>query len=603
MIKLKLAHRGTLLVIFPLLCQLIFVALLVPKVWKAQAEVTQRARARQTLMNTHQLIWQTMQTVGYIINYSQLKDEMSIDQLLKSVEDAKAKLEQTLEQVELEPQQQQRCAHLRQSALKLYSLCEQVLVAIRRDGPAAVPDLRRSIAHRAPLFSDELSDLAISEEPQTKSNLPEVESGLISFFGAALLISAAVALLLGYLYVVGIKRPISQITENSMLLSKGGKLLPPLKGNDELAVLDRLFHSVADSVNAASAKERAVVDNAMELICSLDQNGVFTAANRFSQKMVGLSSEEIIGRSLFEFLLPGDAASADEKLTHACQSVQTEVFELRLRSVDGQVIDTRWSCFWVSSRNNLFCVAADVTEEKNIQRLKEDFVNMISHDLRSPLMSMHGAMTLIAEGPPEELQAPALQEVLAAANNIDKLVAFVNDLLDFQRLKEGKMPLALQDCNMLEIVEEAVDMLQNLSQSKNVAISINSGYWRVTCDRQKVLQTIMNLLANAIKFSPSDGVVAVEVGETEEAIQVLVQDQGPGVPAEMQQRIFDAFEQVSSPKSKEGTGLGLAICKLIVEAHGGQIGVRSREGEERGSMFWFKLPKQALEAKPGVGLR
>jgi PAS domain S-box-containing protein len=600
---IKLAHRGTLLVIFPLVCQLVFVALLVPILWKTQAEVTQRARARQTLMNTHQLTWQTIQTVGYIINYTQLKDEMSIDQLLKSVADAKTKLEQTLEQVEVEPQQQSRCARLRRSALNLYSLCEQVLVAMRRDGPGAAPDLRRLMAHRAPVFSDELSELAIAEEPQTKSNLPEVESSLLSFFGAALLISAAVALVLGYFYVIGIKRPITQITENSMRLSRGGKLLPTLTGNDELALLDRLFHTVADSVNAASAKERAVVDNAVELICSLDQNGVFTAANRFSEKMIGLSSEQIIGRSLFEFLLPGEAASADEKLTHACQSAQTEVFEVRLRSVDGQVIDTRWSCFWVRSRNNLFCVATDVTEEKNIQRLKEDFVNMISHDLRSPLMAMHGAMTLIAEGPPEELQSQALQEVLAAANNIDKLVAFVNDLLDFQRLKEGKMPLALQDCNMLEIVEEAVDMLQNLSHSKNVAISINSGYWRVPCDRQKVLQTIMNLLSNAIKFSPSDGVVAVEVGETEEAVQVLVKDQGPGVPVEMQQRIFDAFEQVSSPKSKEGTGLGLAICKLIVEAHGGQIGVRSRDGEQHGSIFWFKLPKQAPEAKSGMGLR
>jgi PAS domain S-box-containing protein len=601
---IRLAHRGILIVIIPLVFQLLFVAALLPLLWQTQREVVRRWQAREKLILSYQASWDTLCSVGVMVHYGAYQQEMTFDQLGQNLDAARREMNMAFEQIELDPAERAECAILRKQAGELFAACRREVAAMRKEGLAAQPELQRRLRQATPPLIDRLDSLSRLHQPVTQANASELRATLIAFFAAAVLVSVAVALLLGYWYASSIRRPLNAISENSVRLSLGEPLLPVLQGADELAALDRLFHSVADAVNAASNHERAVIDNAAELICSIDQHGVFTAANRFSEEMLGLPPEQLIGRSLFEFLHSDDADLADAKLQHACQSVDSETFEVRLCKPGSQVIDSRWTCFWSRSRKGLFCVAADVTEEKNIQRLKEDFVNMISHDLRSPLMSMHGSLTLISEHMREGLAPPVVQEVAAAARNVEKLIAFVNDLLDFQRLQDGKVPLEHQICDVREIVAEAAEMLKSLSTDRNVAISLPAANWQVLCDRQKLLQTVMNLLSNAIKFSPAGGIIAVRVEETPEWTEISVTDQGPGVPIEMQQRIFDAFEQVASPKAKEGTGLGLAICRLIVEAHGGQIGVRGRHDDEPGgAVFWFKLPKQPAGSQINANLR
>lgn len=555
------------------------------------------------LAETYDITCENFQTTGFLLNYAKFKDAVSLEQVVRTTDSSKKKFEHLLEEIESKPEDRKRCADLRKSGATFYALSDRAFVELQREGPLAGQAWRHQIAQEASKYSDQLSSLAMSEQPLFKASLPDADSMIFSLFGLMLVVSTLVAILLGYLYATGIRRPLKRITANSVLLSQGKPLLPALKGADELAKLDRMFHAVADSVSNVAAKERAIIDNAAELICSLDRNGLFTGANLFSWSILSVAPEFLIGRSLLDFVVAEDIVDADDRLRQACASSETEVFDLRLRGNQGSVTDSRWSCFWSSSRNCLFCVAADVTEQKNIERLKEDFVNMISHDLRSPLMSMLGSMELIQRSP-DEIEPQAAQEVAIAANNIDKLVAFVNDLLDFQGLKEGKMPLHLELCDLHQVVAEAAEMLQSLSQSKSVSISTQPGRWITECDRQKLVQTTMNLLANAIKFSPPKTAVSVGVVETDDGFEISVADQGPGVPAAMQQRIFEAFEQVaSSPKSKEGTGLGLAICKLIVEAHGGTIGVRGSDSSGNGSVFWFRLPKKTVEAAPGMGLR
>jgi signal transduction histidine kinase len=162
------------------------------------------------------------------------------------------------------------------------------------------------------------------------------------------------------------------------------------------------------------------------------------------------------------------------------------------------------------------------------------------------------------------------------------------------------MQLNLGEYNLEEIIEEAVEFVRSVAAAKSVELKMQSGHWAIRCDRPKLLQTITNLVSNAIKFSPEGEAVCIDVAEFPHAVQLSVTDRGPGVPEQFQERIFEAFEQVPAT-AKAGTGLGLAICKLIVEAHNGSIGVSAVGSEARrqdagsnaclGSRFWFRIPK------------
>jgi len=313
------------------------------------------------------------------------------------------------------------------------------------------------------------------------------------------------------------------------------------------------------------------------------------------------------GKSLHELTVSEQSLLADEYVRKAVISSQTEQFELLLKHADGRTVDTRWSCLWSTSERKLFCVVRDVTEERKIEQLKQDFTNMISHDLRSPLMAMGNALTLLKSGAKGEIPGEARQRVETSARNVDKLIVLVNDLLDFQKLKAGKMDLALAPVSLQSIINDAAEFVEEAAREKNVAIELPSGETIVQCDRNKLMQTAVNLISNAIKFSDKDGKVTVSVEPSAEKVFFSVSDTGPGVPLEFQERIFEPFEQAPSGKKNEGTGLGLAICKLVVEAHGGKIGVANRSQAEGsaeephgqplilGSVFTVELPLTAKE--------
>jgi signal transduction histidine kinase len=316
--------------------------------------------------------------------------------------------------------------------------------------------------------------------------------------------------------------------------------------------------------------------------------------------MLGVEPETLIQKSLFDLVIPEDSGLADEHLRNAKTAADMYIFELRVQATDGRVLDTRWSCLWSASEEKVFCIVQDVTEQKKVERLKEDFFGMISHDLRSPLSSLYGSLKLIVAGAKGPVSEEVATEVKTAANNVERLVRFVNDLLDFQKLKAGRMELDLTEFDLLSIISEAIDMVRSFAQAKGVQVSAPAGQWDIVGDRGKLVQTLVNLLGNAIKFTAPDTTIVVDVIDEAETIEVCVTDCGPGVPEEFRDTIFNAFEQVpSAPKIKQGTGLGLAICKLIIKAHKGLIGCRpaakavfnQESAANPGTTFWFRIPK------------
>jgi len=460
-------------------------------------------------------------------------------------------------------------------------------------------------------FLTMFSDLIMSEESRLSPEKTIAQwNALKQVPFIAMGASMVLAIFLAVAYALTIKRPVSRIGENCRRMAANEQLLPALKGGDELSELDRLFHTLAQSVHEAISSEKAMIDNARDMICSLDASGKFIRVNNSSVLLLGMEPDELREMSLIDICPEEEAIRADDELRTSHSRMDMRTFDLILRRRDGSNVDTRWSCVWSERDNELFAVVHDITEEKNVERLKQDFVDMISHDLRSPLTSMLGSLTMIEQGARGPLPDEAQKEVTSAVKNVERLVDFINDLLDFQKLKSGRMQLDVSPCKLEEIVSDAIEMVKSSADDKDVEIVLPKNSVTADGDRNKLHQVAVNLIANAIRFAPEGSAIEVQLETQSKFVEMRVIDSGPGVPLEFRELIFDAFQQVPSAKSKQGTGLGLAICKLIIDAHGGEIGVAGTSIDDildqkassadqndptsivqSGSIFWVRIPR------------
>jgi len=236
----------------------------------------------------------------------------------------------------------------------------------------------------------------------------------------------------------------------------------------------------------------------------------------------------------------------------------------------------------------------DLTEA---ERNKQQLLQTVSHDLRSPLSSVRGILTLLSAGAMGEMPPRALEKVRIAESDVERLIRLINDLLDLEKFSEGKGKLELGKVSVKRLVERAVNSIGTLAEERGINISRAIDPVSVSGDEDRLVQVLVNLLSNAIKFSSEGGEIEIEAelktdadGAEEEVVEIVVVDRGRGVPEEMREKIFERFEQVKESDATEsgGSGLGLAICKSIVELHGGSIGVR--ENPDGGSIFWFRIP-------------
>lgn len=229
-----------------------------------------------------------------------------------------------------------------------------------------------------------------------------------------------------------------------------------------------------------------------------------------------------------------------------------------------------------------------------VEKLKKEFVAMISHDLRAPLSALQMYLSLLVDGTYGQLNDTGERRGQSALKSVAQLVKLINDLLDMEKLEAGRMEMVFKPTELNSVIEYSIESVRNLAEGSEVEIKFESKAARILADGDRLAQVLINLLSNAIKFSPKNGFVIVSAERIGEQIKVAVQDQGQGIPAQYRDLIFERFKQIPGQK-KGGTGLGLPICKAIIEQHNGTIGVDSEEG--KGSVFWFILPvEQEKEA-------
>ncbi|MEZ4313773.1 MAG: PAS domain-containing sensor histidine kinase [Polyangiaceae bacterium] len=234
-------------------------------------------------------------------------------------------------------------------------------------------------------------------------------------------------------------------------------------------------------------------------------------------------------------------------------------------------------------------IARDITEQRAIEQMKDDFVSMVSHELRTPLTAIRGALGLAAGGVAGEVPEGVGELLHIAHSNTERLLRIVNDILDLHRLESGALDLSLAPVDVLAIVRRAVELMSPVAKESDVSFLVpeRARSALILADFERWVQILVNLMSNAVKYSPGGATVEIDVAVREERVRVSVIDRGPGIPEEFRARIFQKFSQAQTGNIRGGgTGLGLSIVKSLVDLHGAAIGYEPAPGG--GTAFWVE---------------
>jgi PAS domain S-box-containing protein len=354
---------------------------------------------------------------------------------------------------------------------------------------------------------------------------------------------------------------------------------------------------IEEALRISQIRLARILDIADDAIISIDASQKITLFNQGAEKIFGYSAEEIIGQTL-DVLLPQRFAEVHRN--HVSGFGQSPSLARRMgerREIygcrqDGTEFPAEASISKLHIENEILytVILRDVTERKQIERMKDEFVSVVSHELRTPLTSIHGSLGMLTSGllPATSEQGKRLLQI--ATDSTERLVRLINDILDIERIESGRVKMERESCDLTDLIESAVSIMQPLANKAQVQLSINSPSVELWVDPDRIVQTLTNLLSNAIKFSSPENTVSLVTQKYGDEVLVTVTDTGRGIPADKIDTIFERFQQVDSSDSRnhDGTGLGLAICQSIVQQHGGRIWVESILGE--GSTFYFSLP-------------
>jgi len=369
-----------------------------------------------------------------------------------------------------------------------------------------------------------------------------------------------------------------------------------VKEPTEVVELAQSFNSLADSLQRTlgelqheQARLRGILASVSEGIIAVDPKGRVTLVNPQAADLLKVSQQEAAGAMVEELPLPGNVVELFSRCLEANRLCGTE-FELdrprRRLTIELAPVRTGEDEGW-----GAVAVVRDITAERQLEQMRRQFISDASHEIKTPLTSIGGFAAAIGDGtagtPEERTRSAAL-----IVREVERLTRLVNELLDLSRIESGAVKLELAEVELPELIGDAVEAFSGQAQEKEVRITVDvpGDLPSVRADADRVYQILVNLLSNALRFSPPAGEIGIRAQADSGYVRVRVKDAGPGIPADQLGRIWERFHRADASRARQdgGTGLGLAIVRSIVEAHGGKVSAESEVGS--GSTFSFTLP-------------
>ncbi len=337
-----------------------------------------------------------------------------------------------------------------------------------------------------------------------------------------------------------------------------------------------------------------ITNSASDAIFVLDMGGHFVHSNPVLPRLLGVSMEKILETPMHKLLDETGRGTLIETLKKVAQSHQASAqLEGTLQGATGPIhIQYNLSPIMEDETVTAFVgLAKDVTESKQVEKMKSEFVSVVNHELRTPVTSILGSIGLL-RGVAGSLNKEQQKELLDTAyHNTERLLELINDLLDIQKLDAGHMSIQEEEIVLTDIIVESIKMNEGLSARFNVGFELKQPLADVIirADRGRLLQVLTNLYSNAAKFSPEKSNVEIESEIQNQQVIIRVIDRGQGIPEELKPRLFEKFTQgdSSSSRRQSGTGLGLHIVKTFTERMGGSIAYHSRPGH---TVFELRFP-------------
>ncbi len=501
---------------------------------------------------------------------------------------------------------------------------------------------------------------------------------------------------------------VDALVDNSLRLASGQTLLPRMSGADEIARVDDSFHLMADKLKALSVREKLLVENATDVVLTMDKNGRITDINPAVCNW-GFEEDDVLGSYITNIVFPEDVDS----ILQITKGPRLDEFSLenRILTKDGEIAHILWSICWSELQQSFFCIGHDITERKiaeelakeraarvrmivesipvgilictedgviedsnicaeqilvrdnaelsglplpsvlnleltgaqssifdvlqstpsgsanalevktgkdtsvpvelklsefffqgarkvlvvmtditerhELEQMKREFVAMVSHDLRTPLTSISVSMELFEGGFFGKLDEYARGSVAEVQKDLERLIDSINGLLEMEKLAAGKLEMRQEPIVLDALVSRALASISYLAEKKYVGLATDIEDCEVFGDAAILLQVVINLLVNSINSSHPGALVTVSARETDNTLEVKVHDQATTLSAGERAQIFSG----ALPAAREGGSFGLPLCKVMVEAHGGTIGVDGTTGG--GNIFWFRIPLPA----------
>lgn len=431
----------------------------------------------------------------------------------------------------------------------------------------------------------------------------------LSIIIVLLILSVFISIAFLLLVIKGIINKISIVSENANKLANGDLSIEQITFNDsdEFQILARSFNQMKDNINnyisqisSNEMKISTILNEMTDCLITTNSKGKIESCNYAVEKIFDYKPNEILGRNINELVELIDVSLYqshefdNQKLIKDAKAIDDK-YQLNGIKKDGTVFPVEFSYKEIELEGNkaLTFVLQDITQHKEIERMKNEFISTVSHELRTPLTSIRGALGLVLSGAIGELPEKSKELLNIANNNSVRLITLINDILDLEKIKAGKMEFVFQEYEVMPLVEETVQLNDQYAKQYNVKYDIiervDNTFIKV--DRDKFIQVLTNLLSNAAKFSFKDEIVKILVERKGKNISISVINKGSGIPEESRSKVFETFSQVDSSDSRKkgGTGLGLSIAKSIIQKMDGNIGFTSELNDD--TSFYFELPE------------
>lgn len=598
---LSLQKKGFLLVAVPLVFELVFLGILVYMLDQAERDLGKESKSKIILSISHNLEQGLLDSITLISAYAATGDALCARRFEEIVTlstngfaearrlvGPRSACLQDLDSLELVEMKAFEKLALAKGDIQDGNV-NKAVQTLRRDAPE-MNQLFQEFSSRCKAFQNKIAQEA---SPPARIQRQHVRTYLL----AGVLSNIVICLALAGFYGRTIVSRLQIIMANAERFARHESLHPELSGSDEIASLDRTVHNMerglthAWNLLQASEEQNRLIMQSMPVgiaVVAADQS--LEWSNAKLEEMTGYTLTELTVRR-WQDILP---EPRDRRLEPNQNSPGTSPAPLQatLVKASGEALPVQLSVSTIhaAGESKLLLMIEDVSARLEMENLKREFVNIVSHDLRTPLTSL--AVMLESFNMP--VYATFTDRGLGALermqNETARLQRLVRDLLDLARIESGKLGLSLSDEPIATAIDAAIDSVRYLADQKHITIKHDGDNPPLAMDTDRIIQVIVNLLSNAIKFSPEGGQILIHTSREDDWLKTAVIDAGPGIAADKLELIFERFGQVSKDDAKVrgGTGLGLTIAKLIVESHQGKIGVESQPG--KGSQFWFALP-------------